>query len=141
MHYLSQDITAISTGTTATSGTLSGRIIDLASGEGGFPEGVLAVGHLSASNSTMHLKSRVGTASDSMSDTTGDVPGTLRTLYLDHHRPTKRFLQFQITGATTTGAYKTLDVITYGHRRLPTTYDASATGLRVASPGTGTATG
>lgn len=91
-------------------------------------------------NSTSLLKCQTGTASDAMSDTTGDVPMTVGTLYLDHHRPTKRFVRFALTAGGTTG-YRTLLTIPYGARVKPMSYDASATGLVVYSPGSGTATG
>ena len=139
MHFLSEDITILSAGA-STTGDLSGPIIDCASV--GFPEGILFTAFVGgATNTTSLLKVQTGTASGALSDTTGDVPATLGTLYLDHHRPQKRFVKGVLTAGGATGAGRVLNTITYGHRRQPTTYDASATGLRVASPGSGTATG
>ena len=142
MEALSQNITILGNGI-STTGELAGPIIDLSSaaaGGGQYPEGVLFTAVLSATNSTTVLKTQTGTASDAMSDTTGDVPATLGTLYFDHHRPLKRFIRGVLTAGGATG-FRVLNTITYGHRVTPTTYNASATGLRVFSPGSGTATG
>ena len=135
---LSPNITVLSTGTTGTSGNLKGQVIDTKD-----IEGVIILGFTPTTNASTWIKIRMATdsATGNMSDATGEVLATLRTLYLDVHRPAKRFVQGVFKGATTTGSYRTLTTITYGHRNLPTTYDASATGLRVYSPGSGTATG
>ena len=125
-----------SDGTTGTSADLNGEIIDLADFEG-----ILAIAHLSATNASVHLKIQTGTASGAMSDTTGEVPGTLTTLYLDQYRPGKRYARAVLKGATTTGSFRSLVTIPYGARSLPTTNDASTTGLITYTPGSGTATG
>lgn len=133
---IGRNFTYNATGTTGTSADLNGQILDM----NGF-EGLLAIAHLSATNASVWLKIQTGTATDAMSDTTGEVAGTVDTLYLDHYRPNKRFVRAVIKGATTTGSYRTLTQIQYGARYLPTTNDASATGLIVYTPGSGTATG
>jgi len=127
----------------STTGDLTGPIVDLASagaGGGYFAEGVLLVAVAGTTNATSLLKSQTGTASDAMSDTTGDQPRSLLTTYLDHYRPTKRFFRGVLTAGGTTG-WRSLLTIPYGSREQPMTYDASATGIRVVSPGSGTATG
>lgn len=130
-------------GTTGTSASLQGDIIDMAS-NGGF-ESVMFIGQLSASaNATAtgtYLKVSVGTASDSLTDSTGDVRGTKKTLYLDVYRPKHRFVRGTLMQGSATIAYETLHTIAYGARRTPTTQPASTTGIALQSPGTGTATG
>ena len=140
--YLSQTLTIIGTGA-STTGDLTGPIIDLASaaaGGGYYAEGVLLVAVAGTTNATSLLKSQTGTASDAMSDTTGDQIRTLLTTYLDHHRPSKRYFRGVLTAGGATG-WRSLTTIPYGLREKPPTYDASATGIRVSSPGSGTATG
>ena len=128
-------------GTTGTSAALSGDIIDMAS-NGGF-ENVLLIGHQSASGSASHrgLNLEVGTASNSLSEATGDVPGNKTTLYLDARKVPYRFVRGVFEAGTATVAYRSLVTIPYGARSMPTTHPASSTGIRVYSPGSGTATG
>ena len=126
-------------GTTGTSAALNGDIIDMAS-NGGF-ESILFIGHQSVSQADAALVMQQGTASGSLSDATGDVPGLLTTLYLDAYRPTQRFVRGVFRPGSATCAFRSLITIPYGARSLPTTHPASSTGLRVYSPGTGTATG
>lgn len=128
-------------GTTGTSAALTTPIIDLAA-DGGF-ESILFIGHQSASGSASNagLKVQVGTATASLTDTTGDVLGNKTTLYLDVFRPVARYVRGSLGAGTATVAYRTLTAIPYGARKLPTTHPASTTGVAVYSPGTGTATG
>jgi len=126
-------------GTTGTSVVLNGDIIDMAS-NGGF-ESVRFIGHQSASQADAALVMQQGTASGSLSDATGDVPGTLTTLYLDVYRPTMRFVRGAFRPGSATCAFRSLITEAYGARSQPTSHPASTTGLRVYSPGTGTATG
>ena len=128
-------------GTTGTSAALVTDIIDMAS-NGGF-ESVLFIGYQAASGSASNtgLKVQVGTASGSLSDTTGDIPGTKTTLYADVYRPVARFVRASLGAGSATVAYRTLTAMPYGARSLPTTHPASTTGFAVYTPGTGTATG
>ena len=126
-------------GTTGTSADLNSNIIDFAS-NGGF-EKARAIGFQSVSNASTLLKFQVGTASGALSDTTGDVPGLTKTLYMEVDRPIQRFGRFVFKGATTTGAFRSLITEAYGARVQPTTQPASTTGGYFQSPGTGTATG
>jgi hypothetical protein len=128
-------------GTTGTSAALSGDIIDLAS-NGGF-HNVLLIGYQSASGSASHrgLNLEVGTASGSLSEATGDVPGTKTTLYLDAQNVPYRYVRGVFEAGTATVAYRSLVTIPYGARSLPTSHPASSTGVRTYSPGSGTATG
>lgn len=126
-------------GTTGTSAALSGDIIDMAS-NGGF-ESVLFIAHQSASQADAQLICQTGTASDALSDTTGNVLGTKATLYLDVYRPNKRFVRGILEAGSATIAFESLVTIPYGARSLPTTQPASTTGQSVYSPGSGTASG
>ena len=121
-------------GTTGTSAALNGDIIDMAS-NGGF-ESVLFVGNQAASQADSLLAVQTGTASDALSDATGDVAGVLTTLYLDVQRPPKRFVRGVFRAGSATIAYRTLVTVPYGARSLPTTHPASSTGIRLYSPGT-----
>lgn len=144
MDALSQHITILGGAGVSTTAAVNGPTIDLASaaaGGGYYAEGVLVIGTIGATNSTVLLKTQTGTASDAMSDTTGDVPALENTMWLDHHRPQKRFLRGVLTAGGATGAHKAIVTIPYGLREKPPTYDGSSTGLRVFSPGSGTATG
>lgn len=131
-------------GTTGTSAALNGDIIDFAS-NGGF-ESALGLGFQSATitpgttSPGPLLKWQQGTASNSLSDATGDTLGKTN-LYLDVYRPTYRFGRFVFLNGSATVAFRSLQTIVYGARVLPTTHPASSTGLAVYSPGTGTATG
>ena len=124
---------------TGTTGNLNGDIIDMAS-NGGF-ESLLVVAGASVTSTAQHLKLQVGTASDSLSDATGDIQHTVQGLYLDVYRPILRFARgvFTASGASSPG--RAIVSIAYGARSQPTTQPAGTTGIRLYSPGTGTATG
>jgi hypothetical protein len=126
-------------GTTGTSGALSGDIIDMAS-NGGF-NSVMFVAYQSASQADAQLIVQMGSASDSLSDATGNVLGTKTTLYYDLHRPVHRFVRGILEPGSATIAFEALVTIPYNARKLPTTQPASTTGLAVYSPGSGTASG
>jgi hypothetical protein len=139
MHELSKYTQISAVGTTGTSGALNGDIIDMAS-NGGF-ESLMGIAYLSASGADAQLICQTGSASDSLSDTTGNVMGTKTALYLDVYRPIKRFNRFVLEPGSATIAAETLVTLAYGARKLPTTQPASTTGLAVYSPGSGTASG
>jgi hypothetical protein len=126
-------------GTTGTSAALNGDIIDLAS-NGGW-NSLMGIAQLSASAADAQLIFQCGSASDSLSDTTGNVLGTKTTLCLDVLRPVHRFGRFVLEAGSATVAYETLATIVYNARKLPSSQPASTTGLSLSSPGTGTASG
>lgn len=126
-------------GTTGTSAALNGDIIDFAS-NGGW-ESALGIAIQSASQADAQLIFQSGTASGSLSDTTGNVLGTKATMYLDVQRPPHRFGRFVVEAGSATIAFETLVTQVYGARSMPTTQPASTTGESVYSPGTGTASG
>lgn len=125
-------------GTTATSADLNGDIIDMDNFEA-----IAIFGRTAATNASTWLKFQTGTATDAMSDTTGEVAATLTTLFMEQKRANKRFVRGVYKGATTTSVYRTLVTVAYGGRTEPTTAqaNASSTGIRVYSPVSGTATG
>ena len=124
-------------GTTLTSAALNGDIIDMANFEN-----IAVFGVQAATNGTAWVKLQTGTATDAMSDTTGDV-GDKTGLFIEQHRPNKRYARGVFKAGTTTSAYRTLYTMVYGGRAAPATAqdNASTTGLRVYTPGSGTATG
>ena len=132
MKMLSNEVQFYSVGTTGTSAAITTPVVDMS----GF-ENVMFVGILSATNASCTLKMQMGTASGSLTSTTGSVAGTVKNLYLDVNRPTQRYVAGVLKGTTTTGAYRTLLAIPYGARSKPTSNDASATGIRSYSPATG----
>lgn len=125
-------------GSTNTAADLVGDVIDMLNFES-----VMFVGHKSASNSSSWLFMECGTASatSTFSQTTGDVPLTKTTIYMDVQRPIKRYVRGVLKGATTTGKYAMLETIVYNSKDRPVTQPASTTGARVYSAGSGTATG
>lgn len=127
------------TGTSLSSAALNGDIIDFAS-NGGF-NSALGIARLSASAADAQLIFQAGSASDSLSDTTGNVLGTKTTLYLDVLRPVHRFGRFVLEAGSATISWVDVVTIPYNARKLPTSMPASTTGQAVYSPGTGTASG
>ena len=128
------------TGTTATSAALSGNIVDMSN-----YESVMFIGTAAASNASAWVKMQMGTATDAMSDATGEAfegAGSKTNMYLDVQRPTKRYVRGVFKGASTTVLYRTMQTIQYNAKVQPTTHsDTSTTGTRLYSPGSGTATG
>ena len=109
-------------------------------------EGIIAIGGggTTEANTSGGLSWSVGSASGSLSQTTGIQNLSLKTIYLDHFRPAYQFVRANwLTSVTTTGAAISplVTVIRYGARTKPVTQDASTTGKVVYTPGTGTATG
>jgi hypothetical protein len=62
------------------------------------------------------------------------------TLYADVYRPTKRFIQGSFESSAASSPTVSITAIRYGGRSLPTTQEAETTGVRMYSPGSGTAT-
>lgn len=132
------EISAVNT--TGTSAALNGDIIDMSK-----YESVLFMGHRSATEaddaSCAKLVVQAGTATGSLSDTTGDVAFSKSLVYIDYQRGARQFVRGVIRPGSATVAHTELITMAYGARSLPTTQPASTTGLRLYSPGTGTATG
>ena len=107
-------------------------------------ESVLFLGAATVTSTAQWLKFRMSTASASggMSDATGQVDHTATgLLYLDVHRPIKRFVQGIFTASGASSPARFVGAVKYGMRSQPSTQPAGTTGLRVYSPGSGTATG
>jgi hypothetical protein len=138
MDLLSERSRISAEGTTGTSGTLSGEIIDFASNGGA--ESALGIAWRSASQADAVLCYQAGSASDALSDTTGDVSGK-SCLYLDVYRPHQRYGRFQVRAGSATIAAVSLVTHVYGARKVPTTQPASSTGARITLTVSGTATG
>ncbi len=114
-------------------------VIDMA----GF-ESVCFIAVATATNTSNRLAMRSGTASASggLSDTTGDVEHTVTgAMYLDHFRPTKRYVQGRFSASGATSPHVGLIAIAYGARAVPTTQPVETTGVRIYSAGSGTASG
>lgn len=84
-----------------------------------------------------------GTASGSLSQTTGIQNLSLTTIALECFRPTMQFVKgtLLVTTTTTGGSNPAMIAIRYGPKTKPVVMDASTTGKIIYSPGTGTATG
>ena len=107
-------------------------------------ESVLFIGISSVTSTAQHLKMKMSTASATagMSDATGRVEQSVTgCLYYDAYRPTKRFVQGALTASGASAPARGIVAIQYGARSSPTTQPAGTTGIRVYSPGSGTATG
>ena len=104
---------------------------------------LLAAGHTATyADTTSKLSFTVGTASDSLSQTTGMVNIGKSALYMECIRPVGRFLQGNyLVTASGVDVINTLWAIRYGAKNAPTTQPASTTGKIMYSPGTGTASG
>lgn len=129
------DWTVGTTGTTAA----SGAIIDT----DGY-EGVLLLAKIESTADTAQLVALGGTATDAMSEytgpNTGEASGELTNLYLDIHRPKKRYIQGQVF-ASAGGQNTEVLTILYGPRTLPVTQTTTVwNGRELASPNSGTAT-
>ena len=105
-------------------------------------EGLMLIGYRNATlaETSGGLFVQTGTASGTLSDTTGIQNLAQTCIYLDNHRPDKRFVQGNFR-ATASGEQRTLIALRYGARSLPTTQPASTTGKVLYTPGSGTATG
>jgi len=127
------DWTANTTGTTAASGT----IVDT----DGY-ENVLVLAKLETSQAAARLTCLGGTATDAMSDytgpTAGQVLGVAPNLYLDVHRPKKRYFQ-GICYASAGGQNIQIVTILYGPRSTPTSNSTLVNGLQLYTPNSGTA--
>lgn len=84
---------------------------------------------------------QTGTASNSLSDVTGQVAISKTGLYLEMVRPKKQFVQGNFKTTASGADIQQVWAILSGARELPSTQPASTTGLVVYSPGSGTASG
>ena len=128
------DWTANTTGTTAA----SGAIVDT----DGY-ENVLLLAKLETTNANHQLVALGGTATDAMSEYTGpsqgEASGVAPNLYLDIHRPRKRYIQGQVF-ASAGGINIQLVTMLYGPRSMPTSNSTLVNGRQLYSPNSGTAT-
>lgn len=122
---------------TNATGRMDGTIVDM----NGF-ESVCFLASYGTTNAgtESYLSMQMGTATDAMSDATGEIRISQTGLYLDVYRPIKRYVRGQLI-STASGKSKVMVTIQYNPRTSPTTHNASTTGLRLYSPGSGTATG
>lgn len=110
-------------------------------------ENVLFIAAATVTSTAQQLTMNMGTASTTgagnFSEAIGDSSHvSTGGLYLDVHRPTKRFVQGRFTSSGASSPARAVMAIRYGARSVPTTQDASgATGTQLYSPGSGTATG
>lgn len=128
-------------GTIAASGTtnpLKTPVLDMS----GY-EGVLFFAGATVTSTAQHLKMRMSTASASggMSDATGRIEHATMSIYLDVRRPIKQFVQGLFTASGASSPARSISWVQYGARTLPVTQETTMGGLRVYSPGSGTATG
>ena len=106
-------------------------------------ENVLLIGQLESTNTNAQLVALGGTATNDMSEYTGpsggEASGVAKTLYLDIHRPKKRYISGTVFASA--GA-QNANVITilYGARSVPTSNSTLVNGRQLYTPNTGTAT-
>ncbi len=119
-------------------GRIDGDIVDMDGWES-----IMALAFVTATNAGTDsvLGFRFGTASDAMSDATGVQRFAQTGVYVDVHRPGKRFAQAQMR-CTVSGDCRGLVTIQYNPRTAtgsPTTaHPASTTGIRSYTPDSGT---
>ena len=139
-HPLSQDaeIYVYRQATSNSTGTLQTTIYDM----NGF-EGIMMISGRATTDADTSSKLfwQVGTASGSLSDTTGMVNITKTGLYFDLVRPIARYVQGNFKTTVSGADEQQIVVLRYGARSVPVTQPASTTGLVVYGPGTGTASG
>ena len=123
-------------GATGATTALNGAIVDM----DGF-ENVLFIAGATVTSTAQWLKMQMGTATDAMSDATGQVDHTQATLYLDVHRPIKRFVRGVFTASGASSPYRSLITVQYGARVKPTTNATTVALDTLYSPASGTATG
>ena len=132
------ELTCYRQSTSNSTGTLQTTVFDMT----GFEGIVLLSGRATTdADSSSKLFFQTGTASDSLSDTTGQQAISKTGIYLECVRPVKRYLQGNFKTTASGADVQQIWAIRYGPRVLPTTQPASTTGLIVYSPGSGTATG
>ena len=106
-------------------------------------ERVLLLGKLETTNANHQLVALGGTATDAMSEYTGpnsgEASGIAPRLYLDIHRPRKRYIQGQVFASAGAINCEVLTIL-YGARVQPTTNATTVNGRQLASPNSGTAT-
>ena len=127
-------ITANRSSATNSSANLNGDVLDMS----GF-QGVCFIGVRDSTDAAASIWMQQGTASGSLTDTSGRVTQTQKAIYLDVFQPTMQYVR-GVYQATTTGKSRTLLSIQYGAKVQPTTQPASTTGSRAYSPATSTAT-
>ncbi len=124
----------VNAGASGTTTPMVGDVLDMTGWDG-----VIYLAFKNTTDAAAALWNKQGTASGSLTDTSGLVTFTKKLVYLDVWRPTMQFVQGSYL-ASTSGDPKVLISIQYGGKILPTTQPASTTGLREYSPATSTAT-
>ena len=122
-------------GTTGAAATVSGPEIDMS-----IYTRAYAAAYIEVTATGSRLTCLVGSATGSMSETTGVVEGSQGSLYMDIRQPVQRYLKFRIN-TTGAAANAVLGTWAYGARTKPTTNTTAVVGSQFYSPGTGTATG
>lgn len=124
-----------------TTGVLESTVLDMA----GF-ESALIVGIATVTSTAQQLFAEGGTASTTGAGNFSQYVGDASHVstggeFVDLYRPTKRYLQARFSASGASAPARGLVVLRYGARSMGTTQDASgATGVRLYSPGSGTAT-
>jgi len=137
--FLSKDAVLTLNMATATNATgrLSGDIVDMKDFES---VTFLASYPTTNAGTESYLAHQVGSATDAMGDATGEVRLSKAGLYLEVHRPVKRYVR-GVFISTASGKSKQLWTIQHGARVKPQEQPASTTGTILYSPSTGDATG
>ena len=121
---------------TNSTGTLQSTVFDMT----GFESIVLLSGRQTTdADTSSKLFFQTGTASDALSDVTGQQRIALTNIFLEMHRPLKRFVQGNFKTTVSGVDTQDLKVLLWGARNLAATQPASTTGLILYSPGSGTA--
>ena len=124
--------------TTNSTATLQSTVFDMT----GFESIVLLSGRQTTdADTSSKLFFQTGTASDSLSDVTGQQRIALTNIFLEMVRPQKRFVQGNFKTTASGIDTQFLEVLLVGAKNLPATQPASTTGTILYSPGSGTATG
>lgn len=124
--------------TTNSTGTLQTTVYDMT----GWESITLLSGRATTdADTSSKLFFQTGTASDSLSDVTGQQAISKTGLYLEMVRPLKRFVQGNFKTTASGADVQQIWAILSGGKNLPSTQPASTTGKVLYSPGSGTASG
>lgn len=123
---------------TNSTGTLQTTVYDMT----GFESITLLSGRQTTdADTSSKLFFQTGTASDSLSDVTGQQSIALTNIFLEMVRPQKRFVQGNFKTTASGVDTQFLIALLSGKKNLPATQPASTTGKILYSPGSGTASG
>lgn len=106
-------------------------------------EGILFLAYAEATNASIQLFARGGTATADMSELTGpeagEATGVAPSLYLDVYRPKERYIEGVLMCGSGGAGNSAIVGLRYGARALPTTNSTLWHGLALATPNSGTA--